>query len=170
MSVAPDSAAHVRTARALTAPQFALRGGVEHGDQRGRTIGFPTANLAVENLPELDGVWAGWLDLRGSTHAAAISVGTRPTFYGPHGFRLLEAHILDYSGDCYGQVVTVWMCELLRDQVKFESVDHLVGQLDLDVAAVREWSTDATVPTEPGIYPALRSLPFGRPIPLSSAA
>jgi FAD synthase len=120
-----------------------VRGCVEHGDERGRTIGFPTANLSIEGEVLQDGVWAGWLDRGDARHAAAISIGGRPTFYGRHGFRLLEAHVLDFDDDIYDEVVTVWLCERLRGQRRFPSVDALVTQLRSDVAASRRWAQSA---------------------------
>jgi len=71
-----------------------VRGAVERGDQRGRTLGFPTANLSIDGTALEDGVWAGWLDRGAGLHLSAISVGGRPTFYGRAGQRLLEAHVL----------------------------------------------------------------------------
>lgn len=118
---------------------LAVRGTVEEGDRRGRTLGFPTANIAVEDSPLLDGVWAGWLEHDDARRPAAISIGRRPTFYGADGFRLLEAHVLDFTGDLYGAVVTVWLGAKLRDQQRFPSIDELVRQLDLDLGATREY-------------------------------
>lgn len=120
--------------------QFVVKGVVEHGDERGRTIGFPTANLAVRQDARLDGVWAGWIEVGGRRLPTAVSVGNRPTFYGPNGFRLLEAHVLDFDEDIYGQTVTVWLCELLRDQCAFASLQALIDQLGDDVSRARTWA------------------------------
>jgi riboflavin kinase/FMN adenylyltransferase len=149
--------------------QYVLRGLVEHGDRRGRTIGFPTVNLAVEELPSLDGVWAGWLDLRHERYPTAISVGVRPTFYGLDGFRLLEAHILGFEGECYDELVTVWMSHRLRDQARFDSVAALVEQLRHDVDATRQWAATADA-TLRRVERDLVSIPFGRAVPISAAA
>ncbi|MCU1394795.1 MAG: riboflavin kinase/FAD synthetase [Ilumatobacteraceae bacterium] len=121
---------------------FTVQGRVEAGDQRGRLLGFPTANLSIEPQAHYEGVWAGWLTWAGVRHAAAISVGGRPTFYGRDGFRLLEAHVLDFDEDIYGETVTVWMCQRLRTQRKFESLDALVAQLRSDVASTRRWASE----------------------------
>jgi riboflavin kinase/FMN adenylyltransferase len=118
---------------------FVVRGGVEHGDERGRTLGFPTANLSIAGTTLDDGVWAGWADRGTSRHLAAISVGGRPTFYGREGFRLLEAHILDFNADLYDEVITVWLCHRLRGQRRFPSLESLVQQLHADMAACRNW-------------------------------
>jgi riboflavin kinase / FMN adenylyltransferase len=117
-----------------------VRGVVEHGDHRGRTIGFPTANVAVPGdiaLPA-DGVYAGWyLDPSGESHPAAINLGKRPTFYDHNGLRLLEAHLLDFDGDLYGQHAKVRFKTWLRGEVKFPSIDALVERLHRDVADAR---------------------------------
>lgn len=123
---------------------IATRGVVERGDQRGRTIGFPTANVAIETDDLLDGVWAGWVDVDGDRHLAAVSIGSRPTFYGTVGYRLLEAHLLDFHGDLYGTEITVVLWHKLREQVRFGSVDELVAQLERDVARCRDVAAACT--------------------------
>ncbi len=145
------------------APIIVVHGGVERGDQRGRTIGFPTANLAVEDTPVMDGVWAGWVRRDGGLHAAAISVGTRPTFYGRTGFRLLEAHLLDFDEDIYDELVTVTLVRRLRDIVRFAGVDELVTQLHADVAATRDWAATAARPSG-DLAGATALVPLGRAI------
>jgi riboflavin kinase/FMN adenylyltransferase len=121
-----------------------VRGNVEHGDARGRELGFPTANVAVpENicLPA-DGVYAGTFSgADGVARAAAISVGRRPTFYADAGLHLCEAYILDFDGDLYDQRARVAFAHHLRGQVGFDSVDDLVAQMHRDVARVRELQT-----------------------------
>ena len=118
-----------------------VRGVVEHGDHRGRTIGFPTANVAVPGdiaLPA-DGVYAGWyVAPSGRMHSAAINLGKRPTFYDHNGLRLLEAHLLDFDGDLYGQHAKVRFGNWLRGEVKFPSIDALVERLRRDVADTRQ--------------------------------
>ena len=116
-----------------------VRGSVELGDQRGRTLGFPTANLSIEGAVLKDGVFAGWLDRGSGLHLAAISIGGRPTFYGRDGFRLLEAHVLDFDDDLYGETVTIWLCHRIRGQRRFSSLDALVTQLHDDIGACRRW-------------------------------
>jgi riboflavin kinase/FMN adenylyltransferase len=118
-----------------------VRGVVEHGDHRGRTIGFPTANVAVPGDVALpgDGVYAGWYEgPSGEEHRAAINLGKRPTFYDHNGLRLLEAHLLDFDGDLYGQHAKVRFKMWLRGEVKFPSIDALVERLRRDVADSRE--------------------------------
>jgi riboflavin kinase/FMN adenylyltransferase len=123
-----------------------VRGIVSLGDQRGRTLGFPTANLAIAGLAVSDGVFAGWLQRAdGELHAAAISIGGRPTFYGRGGIRLVEAHVLDFDGDLYGEVVAVGLELRLRAQRRFDSIDELVAQLRADVTETRRWWVNTDV-------------------------
>ncbi|MET0324759.1 MAG: riboflavin kinase [Ilumatobacteraceae bacterium] len=121
-------------------------GVVEAGDQRGRTIGFPTANLPIIDGLVSHGVWAGWLVRQDDTVLpAAISVGRRSTFYGERGHVLLEAHVIDFDGDLYGETVTVHLGAHLREQRTFDGVDSLIGQLRRDVEVAAAWCarTDA---------------------------
>jgi riboflavin kinase/FMN adenylyltransferase len=135
----PEQEWSVGTTRTTT--RMFIRGVVEHGDERGRTIGFPTANLAVAPgmIQPQDGVFAALVHLSdGSTYDAAISVGRRTTFYGEAGVRLVEAHLLDFSGDLYDQIVVVELVEWLRGQVTFTGVDALKDQLARDVLRSRD--------------------------------
>jgi riboflavin kinase/FMN adenylyltransferase len=118
---------------------FVLSGIVERGDQRGRTLGFATANLALQRGPDTpaEGVYAGVaITEDGALHRAAVSVGRRPTFYA-EGFELLEAHLLDFDRDIYDQHLEVWRYQRIRGQVRFDGVDALVAQLRADVQATR---------------------------------
>ncbi len=118
-----------------------VHGTVEHGDHRGRTLGFPTANIDVSAISIAHGVWAGWFERsEGGVYPAAVSVGVRSTFYGRNGVKLLEAHLLDFEGDLYGESVRVSLAKRLRGQKKFASLDDLVEQLALDIALTREWA------------------------------
>jgi riboflavin kinase/FMN adenylyltransferase len=130
----------VATSTRLLGRSPSVRGVVEHGDQRGRTIGFPTANVAVAGDIQLpaDGVYGGWYRHQdGHQHRAAISVGRRPTFYEESGLLLVEAHLLDFDGDLYGEHAEVVFDEWVRGQVRFGGVDELVAQLGRDVEQVR---------------------------------
>jgi riboflavin kinase/FMN adenylyltransferase len=136
----PDERAW-RVGAMRTTTRMYIRGVVEHGDERGRTLGFPTANLAVAPgmIQPQDGVFAGFVHLDdGSSFDGAISVGRRTTFYGEAGVRLVEAHLLDFSDDLYGRVIVVELVEWLRGQVKFAGVDHLIDQLARDVLRSRD--------------------------------
>lgn len=120
---------------------YEVRGTVVVGDKRGRELGFPTANLEVPNricLPA-DGIYAGtFVAEDGVERPTAISLGRRPTFYETADASLLEAFVLDFDGDLYGQYVKVRFVERLRGEVKFDSVDALVEQVARDVDRTRE--------------------------------
>lgn len=134
------AAGDVALAARLLGRSHAVRGVVEHGDKRGRTIGFPTANVAVAGDVQLpaDGVYGGWYDREdGTRHRAAISVGRRPTFYEDNGLLLVEAYLLDFEGDLYGEHAEVVFDDWIRGQERFESVDDLVAQMQRDVDQVR---------------------------------
>lgn len=128
-----------------TAEQLvSVSGTVVTGDRRGSELGFPTANVSLEGkedeLPP-DGVYAGWFTGDdGVRRLATVSIGTRPTYYGEGGERLLEAHLLDFAGDLYGQQVTVEVGRRVRGQERFESSEELVDQIARDVATVRGWA------------------------------
>jgi hypothetical protein len=121
-----------------------IEGFVEHGDERGRLLGFPTANVSDVGAVRLDGVYAATFQIDpasdGPRYVAAVSVGHRPTYYGRHGARLLEAHLLDFNGDLYGHWVRVELRVRLRPQHRFTDTPTLVRQLRLDVAATRAWA------------------------------
>jgi riboflavin kinase/FMN adenylyltransferase len=130
----------VAAAAVLLGRPHAVRGTVERGDQRGRELGFPTANLAI--APEIclpaEGIYAGtFAGADGVVHPAAISLGRRPTFYEHAEVPLLEAHLLDFDGDLYGQAAEVAFVERLRGEERFDSVDALVAQIARDVDATR---------------------------------
>ena len=118
-----------------------VRGVVMHGDERGRELGYPTANVAVPDrimLPA-DGIYAGWYRIGdGERRGAAISLGRRPTFYDDSAQRLLEAYLLDFDGDLYGTEARVCFVERLRGEVKFDSLDALVDQIGRDVDLTRQ--------------------------------
>ncbi len=117
-----------------------VRGRVEDGDHRGRELGFPTANVAVPSrccIPA-DGIYAGtFCSADGLERPAAISLGRRPTFYVNADASLLEAHVLDFDGDLYGQDAKVRFVERLRGEVRFDTVEALVEQIGRDVEATR---------------------------------
>jgi len=122
-------------ANAMLGRAHELRGTVVTGDQRGRTIGFPTANVAVATdlcLPS-EGIYAGGLRRADGTELdAAIYLGRRPTFYDDRAAMVLEVHCLDWSGDLYGEPVAVTFTDRLRGDQRFDSVDALATQLQLD--------------------------------------
>jgi riboflavin kinase/FMN adenylyltransferase len=123
--------------RLLTRP-FAIRGVVEHGDKRGRTIGYPTANLLIENyLRPRFGIYAvtGRVLATGQALKGAANIGVRPTFDPPK--ELLEPYFFDFSGDLYGQEIEVRFEHFLRPEARFDTLDALVAQMDADCAEAR---------------------------------
>jgi riboflavin kinase/FMN adenylyltransferase len=123
-------------AEALGHP-YAVRGVVVQGDQRGRDLGFPTANVPTDGMTAApaDGVYAGWLKRldTGESYPSAISVGTNPTFDGVRA-RRVESYVLDRTDlELYGVEVEVSFVERLRGMVAFESVEKLVEQMHGDV-------------------------------------
>lgn len=125
-------------ARLMTRP-FAIRGIVMHGDKVGRTIGYPTANLALENyLRPRYGIYAvtGRVLASGEVLKGAANIGVRPQFDPPK--ELLEPHFFDFSGDLYGQEIEIAFHHFLRPEAKFDSLEALVEQMDKDCARARE--------------------------------
>lgn len=117
-----------------------VRGVVIQGDQRGRTIGFPTANVNIPAgmcLPA-DGVYAGiYRRPDGSEHSCAINLGRRPTFYANQDYSLLEAYLLDFAGDLYGEEAAVQFVAFLRSEKQFGGLDELKEQLVKDIESAR---------------------------------
>jgi len=117
-----------------------VRGRVVDGDKRARDLGFPTANVAV--APDIclpaDGIYAAWYRRPdGRAHPAAVSLGRRPTFYDDAETSVLEAHLLDWKGDLYGEPARIAFVERLRDEERFASVDALVDQMHRDCERAR---------------------------------
>jgi len=125
-------------ARLLTRP-FAIRGEVQHGDKRGRTIGYPTANLALGTYLRprfgIYAVTARVLD-SGEQLKGAANLGVRPQFEPP--VELLEPYFFDFSGDLYGREIEVSLCHFLRPEAKFASLDALTAQMEKDCERARE--------------------------------
>ena len=122
----------------LTRPHY-VRGPVIHGEKRGRTIGYPTANIGLAPLATIpaDGVYAGWLTVGNNRWAAAISIGTNPTFPGVRG-RQVEAYAVDQIGlELYDQDAKLEFVWRLRDTVKYESLDALLVQMAKDCDQTR---------------------------------
>ena len=128
----------VELATQLLGHHFEVRGKVVHGDQRGRTIGFPTANMSreAEGYLPLDGVYAGWLVADGQRYPAAHSVGINETFQAVP--RLVESHVLDRKDlDLYDKTVTLEYVEFVRPSAKFDGVDALVAEINRDLDKIR---------------------------------
>jgi riboflavin kinase/FMN adenylyltransferase len=131
-----------KAARFLGGP-FIVEGEVAHGDKRGRDLGFPTANLVPDErfVHPGHGVYAAWAHGR----CAAVNVGVRPQFQTGRGL-LIEAYLIDFDGDLYGETLRVAFTKRLRGERRFESVDALVEQMRRDVDEARQICTAATFP------------------------
>ncbi len=132
-------------ARLLTRP-FAIRGIVQHGDKRGREIGYPTANLPVENyLRPKFGIYAvtGKILSTGQELKGAANIGIRPQFTPAK--ELLEPHFFDFSGDLYGQEIEVAFRHFLRPEAKFDSLDALLEQMERDCDEARKLLSAAPI-------------------------
>jgi len=131
------SEGRIRQAGICLGRPYTLIGEVVEGDQRGRTMGFPTANLRVsEQLIPAEGVYAGRAVLDdGTLRAAAISIGANATFQGQT--TRVEVHLLDFDGELYGRTLRTEFWHRIRGHVKFESPERLVEQIRSDVAEVR---------------------------------
>ena len=130
----------IERANELLTRNFYLKGPVVHGEKRGREIGYPTANIGLNSLATIpaDGVYAGWLSVGKDRWAAAISIGTNPTFPGVRG-RQVEAYALDQVGlDLYDQEAKIEFGYRLRDTLKFDGLPPLLEQMKKDCDQARE--------------------------------
>lgn len=130
----------VREAAGLMGHPYRLQGMVTHGDQRGKTIGFPTANLdyAREKVMPAGGIYACWAYLGSEKHMAAVNLGTNPTFTPDKQTLNVEAYLLDFDREIYGEVMLLEFVARLRDELKYDSVQALVRQIETDVEQTRE--------------------------------
>jgi riboflavin kinase/FMN adenylyltransferase len=129
----------VEDARRYLGRPFRLIGRVIQGDERGRQIGFPTANLRIwdEHAFPAQGVYAAYTKVDDVFYPAAVNIGRRPTLTA--GIQtVIEAHLVDFSGDLYGQELELDFIVRLRDEIKFDSLEQLVAQVQLDVANTRQ--------------------------------
>jgi riboflavin kinase / FMN adenylyltransferase len=127
------AAGEVRRAQEFLGAPFMIEGEVVHGDKRGRELGLPTANIVPDPRLQVPGhgVYAAWAH----GHPAAVNVGIRPTFETGRGL-LIEAYLLDFDGDLYGQTLRIAFAERLRGERRFDSVAALVEQMQRDVEQV----------------------------------
>ncbi|MEF3366891.1 bifunctional riboflavin kinase/FAD synthetase [Methylocystis sp. 9N] len=124
-------------ARRLLGHPYFVRGLVIHGDKRGRLLGFPTANIALDPANRLrHGVYAVTIEIDGATLAGVASFGRRPTF--DNGAPLLEVFVFDFDGDLYGKEVEVAFYGFLRGEEKFDNIDALIARMHEDTAKARE--------------------------------
>ena len=128
------AAGEVKEAVAFLGGPFLFEGEVVHGDKRGRELGMPTANLVPDDrfVCPGHGVYAAWA----GDHAAAVNVGVRPTFVTGRGL-LVEAHLIGFEGDIYGETLRIAFLEKMRGEQAFDSVDALVEQMNRDVEQAR---------------------------------
>jgi riboflavin kinase / FMN adenylyltransferase len=124
------AAGEVKEATEFLGGPFLFEGEVVEGDRRGRTLGMPTANLVPDDAYVCPGhgVYAAWA----GGHPAAVNVGVRPTFDTGRGL-VVEAHLIDFEGDLYGQTLRIAFVEKMRGEKRFETVEELVEQMNRDV-------------------------------------
>lgn len=130
----------IAAANAMLGRCYEVRGEVVAGDRRAHSIGFPTANIAyqVGQAWPANGVYAAWVTLAdGRRLGAAVNIGLRPTFYDDAEFPLLEAHLLDFDEDLYGQQLAVEFVGFLRSERKFDGLEEIAAQLASDVEQAR---------------------------------
>jgi riboflavin kinase / FMN adenylyltransferase len=115
---------------------YTITGVVLHGDKRGRALGFPTANMHLdEKIP--DGIYAAEVDVDGVTYKAASFVGAAETFEKTE--TKLESYLFDFDEDIYGKTITVTLYKKIRGNKKFDSVDGLIEQMKKDVEAIKRF-------------------------------
>ncbi|MFA9413547.1 MULTISPECIES: bifunctional riboflavin kinase/FAD synthetase [unclassified Streptococcus] len=133
------SKGHIETTNRLLGYEFSTRGIVVHGDARGRTMGFPTANLAPIDRTFLpaDGVYVADILVKGNRYRSMTSVGKNVTFDGQD--LRLEAHLFDFDEDIYGETIEILWLSKIRDMIKFDSVEKLVEQLEFDKKISKNW-------------------------------
>ena len=126
---------NVAEAARLLGHSYSLHGPVIHGDGRGRTIDVPTANISYsqDKMIPAKGIYACWAYLNGKRYQAAINIGTNPTFTPDKQSPNVEAHLLDFHGEIYGEDVRLEFIARLRDELKFDSVEKLLEQIWRDV-------------------------------------
>lgn len=129
----------IRLANALLGREFSISGRVIRGDDRGKSLGFATCNLEVDSemVNIHGGVYASRGLIDGEIWPAVTNIGFRPTFGEDLSNPRIEAHLLDFSGDLYGQDVELFFVERLRDEIKFAEVNDLITQIEQDVAKTR---------------------------------
>lgn len=131
----------VASASKLLGRKFSLTGKVVHGRNVGHTIGFPTANLAPEFPQQIipaKGVYAGTVNIDGTTYKTMVNIGVRPTFDSQDQTVSIEAYIDRFNGNLYDKTITINFTDRLRDEMKFNSIDQLKHQLTTDLSTLRQ--------------------------------
>ena len=126
---------NVAEAARLLGHPYSLHGPVVHGDARGRTIDVPTANIAYpqDKMIPARGIYACWAYLNGTRHCAAVNIGINPTFTPDKQTLNVEAHLLDFHSEIYGEDVRLEFVARLRDELRFDSVEALLEQIWTDI-------------------------------------
>jgi len=134
------SQGEVRRAAQLLGRNYSLMGTVAHGDGRGKRLGIPTANLKIwqEKLVPGRGIYAAWAYLGQAKYQAATNIGIRPTFQLDDPVSLIEAHLLNFDGDIYDSELGLEFVEFLRPELRFDSVQSLVAQMQQDIKRTRK--------------------------------
>jgi riboflavin kinase/FMN adenylyltransferase len=123
----------MNTANVLLGRNYSFSGIVVKGNQRGRNIGFPTANISLDTDQKLipsRGVYAVMVSIRNQLHAGMMNIGVRPTIDGT--VETIEAHLFNFNDDIYGEHITISCISKIRDEIKFTSLDELKNQLQRD--------------------------------------
>ncbi|CAN5426090.1 bifunctional riboflavin kinase/FAD synthetase [soil metagenome] len=129
----------IEIANELLGYDYSLSGKVVQGKEIGRTLGYPTANIQPDDSDKLipaNGIYAVLVDVEGQTFKGAMSIGNRPTF--DNGERSVEVFLIDFNGDLYGKRLTVHFRYFLRPELKFDSVEALIAQMDKDIIRCTE--------------------------------
>lgn len=134
----------VKEAERMLGRRYSLRGTVIDGEKRGRTIGFPTANVEPSEsyVVPRKGVYAVWVLHDNQKFPGVMNIGVKPTFHKDRIKPSFEVHLLDYSGDLYGQELTVELVEFLRPEQRFPSIDELIAQIQRDSETAKQILTN----------------------------
>ncbi|MEO6929083.1 MAG: bifunctional riboflavin kinase/FAD synthetase [Casimicrobiaceae bacterium] len=129
----------IARATALIGRPYAIAGRVAHGDKRGRALGFPTANIALQGPGAVRGIFAVRVHGLGATARTGVaSIGVRPTIANG-GKPLLEVHVFDFDEPIYGKRISVELLHKLRDEARYATLEALTSQIRTDVAQARDW-------------------------------
>jgi riboflavin kinase/FMN adenylyltransferase len=131
---------NVTDAARLMGHPYSLHGPVIHGDARGRTINVPTANIGYshDKMIPVNGIYACWAYLNGRRYQAAINIGVNPTFTPDKQIPNVEAHLLDFKQEIYGEDIRLEFVARLRNELRFDTVDTLLEQIWKDIEQTRE--------------------------------
>ncbi|MGZ9584589.1 bifunctional riboflavin kinase/FAD synthetase [Paenibacillus marinisediminis] len=130
----------IKLANQLLGRPYTISGEIVHGEKRGRTIGYPTANVQPEEpyfIPRL-GVYAVKVEVRGITYDSVLSIGLKPTFHSNILEPIIEAHLFDFNEDIYGETMTIFFVEYIRPEAKFASIHELIEAINQDAEEARK--------------------------------